>query len=239
MVPRGEFRHRPSQELVPVTTGLKLPSQGATNSFRGRKDKTNGADGVRIDSAQAADCAGWISEFGARLRQVGLQNDLFAAEELVVLSDGAHWIRNTCEEAFPGQEVTFVLDLFHALDCADAAMKAAAPRESERKDWIKTIKNQLNAGRVDDVIADLETYRRLEAGATCIRTYGTNTDRMGCGLRRKRRLPVGSGVVESACKQIVGSRFKGARHRWPKEGANAPLAVKCCLKNNRWPDFLE
>ena len=66
--------------------------------------------------------------------------------------------------------MTFVLDLFHALDCADAAMKAAAPRESERKGWIKTIKNRLNTGRVHDVIADPETYRRLEAGSTCIRT---------------------------------------------------------------------
>ena len=224
MVPRGKFRHRPSQELVPVTTGLKLPSQGAANSFRGRKDKTNGAD-----------CAGWISEFGARLRQVGLQNDLFAAEELVVLSDGAPWFRNTCKEAFPGQEVTFVLGLSHALEYADAAVKAAAPHESERKDWMKTVKNQLKAGQVDDVIADLEPYRRLEAVATCIRYY----DRMGCDLCRKHRLPVGSGVVESACKQIVGSRCKGAEHHWPKAGANALLAVKCCLKNNRWPDFLE
>ena len=48
-----------------------------------------------------------------------------------------------------------------------------------------------------------------------------------------------SGVVESACKQIVGSRCKGAEQHWPKAGANALLAVKCCLKNNRWPDFLE
>ena len=164
---------------------------------------------------------------------------MFAARELVVLSDGAPWIRNSCEEAFPGQETTFVLDLFHALHCADAVVKAAAPHESERKDWMKTIKYQLSAGRVDDVIAGLEPHRRLEAVATCIRTYGTNRDRMRCDLCRKRGLPVGSGVVESACKQIVGSRFKGAGRRWSKIGANAVLAIKCCFENRRWPDFLD
>ena len=163
---------------------------------------------------------------------------MFAARELVVLSDGANWIRTSCEKAFPGQKVTFVLDQFHVLDRAAAAVKAAAPSESERKDWMKTIKNQLDAGRVDDVIADMEPHRRLEAVATFIRTCRPNRDRMRCDLYRKLGLPIGSGVVESACKQIVGSRFKRAGY-WTKAGANALLAVKCCFKNNRWPDFLE
>ena len=185
------------------------------------------------------DGVGWSSAFGARLRQFGLRNGLFAARELVVLSDGAPWIRNSCEEAFPGQETTFVLDLFHALQYADAAVKAVEPGTSKQKDWMKTIKGQPDAGRVDDVIADLEPHRRLEAVATCIRTYGTNRDRMRYDLYRKRGLPVGAGVVESACKQIVGSRFKGAGRRWSKIGANAVLAIKCCFRNNRWPDFLD
>ena len=93
--------------------------------------------------------------------------------------------------------------------------------------------------RVDDVIADLKPHRRLEAVAACIRTYGTSRDRMRCDLCRKRGLPVGAGVVESACKQIVGSRFKGAGRRWSKAGADALLAVKCRFRNNRWPDFLD
>ena len=62
---------------------------------------------------------------------------------------------------------------------------------------------------------------------------------MRCDLCRTLGLPVGSGVVESACKQIVGSRFKGAGRHWSKAGANALFAVKCCFKNNRWPDFLD
>ena len=59
------------------------------------------------------------------------------------------------------------------------------------------------------------------------------------GGREGRGLPVGSGVVESACKHIVGNRFKGAGCRGSKVGGNALLAVKCCLENVRWPDFLD
>ena len=74
---------------------------------------------------------------------------------------------------------------------------------------MKTIKGQPNAGRVDDVIADLKLLRRLEAVVTCIRTDGTNRDRMRYDLGRKRGLPVGSGVAVHVCKQIVAADSTG------------------------------
>ena len=66
--------------------------------------------------------------------------------------------------------------------------------------------------------------------------------RQGGGITggvERHGLPVGSGVVKGACKQIVSSRFKRAGCRWSKAGANTLLAVICCLKNNRWTDFLD
>ena len=62
-------------------------------------------------------------------------------------------------------------------------------------------------------------------------------DRMRCDLCRKRGLPVGAGIVESACERIVGNRFKRAGRRWSRAGANAVLAIRCCLENKRWPEF--
>ena len=82
-------------------------------------------------------------------------------------------------------------------------------------------------------------HRRPEAGAACIRTCEANMDRMRYDLCWRRELPVGSGIVESACKRIVGSQLKGAGRHWSKAGANAVLAIRCCLENMRWPDFLE
>ena len=58
-------------------------------------------------------------------------------------------------------------------------------------------------------------------------------------LCRTRGLPVGSGIVESACNCIVGNRLKGAGRHWSKAEVNAVLAIKCCFENMRWPDFLE
>ena len=157
-----------------------------------------------------------------------------------MLSDGAPWIRTVCEETLAGPEMTFILDLFHALDCAAAAVRDAAPDEGERAACMDWIREQPDTGQVAQVIAIPEPHRRRsEAVAACIRCCEANADRMRCNLYRTRGLPVGSGVVESACKKIVGNRFKKAGCHWSKVGANALLAIRCCLENLRWPDFLE
>ena len=70
----------------------------------------------------------------------------------------------------------------------------------------------LRAGQVAQVIATPSPCRRRsEAVTVCIRTYEVNADRTRCDLYRKRRLPFGSGIVESASKHIFGNRFKNAR----------------------------
>ena len=104
-------------------------------------------------------------------------------------------------------------------------------------DWIR---EQLDARQVAQVIAILEPRRRRsEAVAACIRYCEATADRMRCDLYRTHGLPIGSDVVESACKHIVGNRFNKAGCSWSKVGANALLAIRCCLANMRWPDFLE
>ena len=45
---------------------------------------------------------------------------------------------------------------------------------------------------------------------------------------RARGLCVSSGVVEAGCKQI-GDRLKRAGMRWTVAGANAILALRCCI----------
>ena len=51
-----------------------------------------------------------------------------------------------------------------------------------------------------------------------------------------------SGCLASAATQSQSGavdRFKRAGCHWSKAGANALLAVKCCLENKRWADFLD
>ena len=233
--PDGSAKTREAKAVVCREADSLDPKTGEP-----RKGRKSGAAGVRIDSARSADGAGRASEFAARLEQFSHRNGVFAAEEVAVLSDGAPWIRTVCAEILPGRKTTFILDLYHALEYAAAAVQDAAPDEGERKAWMDWIRKQLDAGRVDRAVAALKRCRdRSEAVAACIRYYKANRDRMRCDLYRKRGLPVGSGFVESACKRIVGNRLKGAGRHWSKAGANGLLAIRCCIENMRWPDFLD
>ena len=82
-------------------------------------------------------------------------------------------------------------------------------------------------------------HDRDKVVATCIGYFKANSKRLRCDGCRKRGLPVGSGVAECACKQIVWSRFKQAGRRWAKAGTDARLTAECCIENNRWADFIE
>jgi len=50
-------------------------------------------------------------------------------------------------------------------------------------------------------------------------------------------LPIGSGVVESACKWLVQQRFKGVGMRWSEDGFNRLLYVRAAWVNQRFDDF--
>ena len=76
---------------------------------------------------------------------------------------------------------------------------------------MERIKAQLNDGRVDLAVAGLKPHRhRDEAVEACVRYMAANKGRMRYDVYRKRGLPVGSGVVESACS---GSSEAGSSGR--------------------------
>ncbi len=55
---------------------------------------------------------------------------------------------------------------------------------------------------------------------------------------RARGLQIGSGPVESACKQLVSARLKLAGMIWDAEGAEAVAVVRAWLKSDRWNEAM-
>jgi hypothetical protein len=47
-------------------------------------------------------------------------------------------------------------------------------------------------------------------------------------------LPLGSGMVESACKWLIQQRFKGVGMRWSEDGFNHLLHLRLAWINGRW-----
>jgi len=68
--------------------------------------------------------------------------------------------------------------------------------------------------------------------------YTNNKGRMEYPQHLKRKLPLGSGVTEAACKTVVKQRMCVSGSRWKEGGASCVLALRTLkLTSGRWRQF--
>jgi hypothetical protein len=91
-------------------------------------------------------------------------------------------------------------------------------------------------GEVLQVITELkdemESISDKDEGQKHINYFTNNEKRMEYDFYRKQGFPIGSGVVEGACKFVVGKRFKGSGMRWKKKDNENVLALRIAYLNN-------
>ena len=61
-----------------------------------------------------------------------------------------------------------------------------------------------------------------------------NRARMQYATAKARQLPIGSGVVEAACKTLVTQRMKRSGMRWRHAGGQAILTLRGLVQSNRF-----
>lgn len=54
---------------------------------------------------------------------------------------------------------------------------------------------------------------------------------------RQRAWQIGTGMIESTCKQLVGLRLKGPGMHWSEQGALAVTALRATDLNGNWNSF--
>ena len=52
---------------------------------------------------------------------------------------------------------------------------------------------------------------------------------------QRQHWPIGSGVVEAACKTLVTQRLKGSGMAWSPAGGQAILTLRSLIQSDRWP----
>ena len=68
--------------------------------------------------------------------------------------------------------------------------------------------------------------------------YTTHQARMDYPAYRARGLQIGSGTIESTCKQLVSARLKLAGMIWDADGAEAVAVARAWLKSGRWDEAM-
>jgi hypothetical protein len=163
---------------------------------------------------------------------------LTQAQRVLVIADGAVWIWNLVEDRFP--EAVQRLDLFHANTylwaVANALHGAGTP---ESRQWVKPLLQQIRNDQVVQVLTQLEELKpRLTEAATkaadeAIDYYQKNQKRMKYKQARQRNEPVGSGAIESTCRQLQ-CRMKRCGQFWSTTGDEALLCLEMFWRNQRW-----
>jgi len=170
--------------------------------------------------------------YEARLR------GLAQAQRILVIADGALWIWNLVKDRF-GQAIQR-LDLFHANSYLWAvANELHGKGSAQARAWVKPLLRQLCDDQVQNVITQLEDLTpRLQAAAAkaakgAIAYYKNNQSRMKYKEGLQRNEPVGSGAIESTCRQLQ-CRMKRCGQFWSTRGDEALLCLDMFWRNERW-----
>ena len=118
-------------------------------------------------------------------------------------------------------------------------LKVINPTKSERIFHLKRMKAMLKSGQIAYVLSELALHDSHEDVAKCIRHYNANLDRMRNHEYAERGLPLGPGLIEGSCKNVVPDRPKRGGSCWSAKGANGIMAIRCMKKNNRITDFFD
>ena len=185
---------------------------------------------------------GDIDALTPRLWLEAMRQGIKSAPQVVWLSDGGRGFWRLFEERFAGH-ARGILDFYHA---AQQLWKGAAAwldgRPPQARRWCGWARHRRRHGMPDGVLADLADALDVEgvpetAWETLRTVYAylqRHREHINYDLYKDLGLPLGSGMVERACKWLIQQRFKGVGMRWSEDGFTHLLHLRLAWVNGRF-----
>lgn len=198
--------------------------------------------GERLDLAHAVQNTyvahlGGPETFGRAVWAEARQRRWTQAAETIILGDGAPWIWNLVKEHFFDSRQA--VDWYHATEHLwRAAHLLHGDGTPAARHWFKTYETPLFAGQAE-VIAEALSHvaqhkRKLAPDLRKEAHYfQANQRRMQYLELREDDFPIGSGMVESGCKQFR-ARFTGPGMRWSRAGLKRLLPIRAAIMSRRF-----
>lgn len=172
------------------------------------------------------------------------QRDPDCKKPLVCLMDGQRSLWDL-QRTWLARAVCIV-DIFHVMEYLWDAAYCFHPKSSRcAEQMVEHYLQMLLEGKVSHVIgslqrklANLTAANRKKLGR--VLTYlRNNCHHMKYDEYLKEGYPIGSGVVEGACRYLVRDRMERTGMRWEIEGAQAMLHTRSAFLNGEWDDLIE
>ena len=179
--------------------------------------------------------------FGLSLWSLAVGCGMLQASEVIFISDGGTWCNTVAEMYF--KDATRILDWYHLSEHVWAAGRALYPQEKAAGRWVDECLGHLHDSSGIGLLRHPERSRAVRPAAEqsvldgligYLRPRVGHTDYVDY---RAAGYVIGSGMMESTCKQVVGQRLKGPGMQWSEAGAVAMAALVAHRLNSTWDRF--
>ena len=202
--------------------------------------QTDGQRAIILNRGFAATRLG-AAELKEQLHAEALRRGLGQVRRVVVIADGALWIWSLAGDRFPEAEQR--LDFYHAAQHLWAVAEALHGADrAQAHVWIRPLLQQLRKGQALKVIRTLEellpqlNQPQSQVTDRELKYLRGQASRMDYKEARRRGEPVGSGAIESTCRQYQ-CRFKRPGQFWTPRGDEALLCLETYWRNGRWKEL--
>jgi len=207
-----------------------------------------GKDVTRLLKRRLVAVLGNKDDFGLRMELESKKQDIENTETVVWISDGGRGFWSIFHVIFAAHAIG-ILDFYHA---AQNLWKAAAAlldgRTKAAREWFDKARHQLRHGEIDSLLTELfEILHSCKDSMdedswkvvyNCYEYLNTHLEHLQYPLfKESLQLPIGSGMVESACKWLIQQRFKCVGMRWSRWGFNNLLHLRLAWVNERFDEI--
>ena len=186
-----------------------------------------------LDGQQAA--------FEQLVQQVA-KRDSDGIHHYVALTDGNRGLKKRVQADLP--HFTLIVDIMHVTEYLwDAANVLLGETHPMREDWMQDALRCVLDDDLDHLLKHLNyqltglKHHQRTTLQKVIRYLSSNRDHMHYQHYLAQGYPIGTGVIEGACRHLVKDRFERSGMRWSRDGAQVMLDLRAVYLNGDWDDF--
>ncbi len=210
----------------------------------GKRQTKRGETITRLHRRRLVAVLGNIDDLQPRLQLEALRQGITTTAQVFWISDGARGFWRLYQQCFAPKGALGILDFYHAVQhlwqAAIAYQDGNPVRTSQQ--WFARMRHQLRHGFGKRIVKELDWLSKSKNTAEAtkptlcqVRDYlKTHLEHIQYRQFKKMGLPIGSGMIESACKWLIQQRFKGVGMRWSEDGFNHLLHLRLAWVNQRF-----
>jgi len=179
-----------------------------------------------------------LQTFAASLYQLACECGYKEADEKIFIADGGEWCWGIHQKYFV--EASGVLDWYHASEHVWDCGKALHPSSEKVKAWVDEALSQMRTSGGEGLLEWLQPQlsglrgKKRASLNSLLGYFHTRIGETNYQSYREMDWQIGSGMIESTAKQLVGIRLKGPGMHWSIHGASAITALRAHNLNGNW-----